>query len=403
MPAPFAVPLFGLFCFAILTLWVSAYWPVAVFQVGIFILSGAAVWHARRVSIPFAWPFIPLSFAVLWGLFQLFTLRTVYAFETRVAILRWATLLCVFLMGVSLFRDDGLRRRFQSAMVWFAFAVAVLATVQSFTSNGTVFWLFATPYTDFVMGPFLYRNHFAAFIEAVLPIAVYRAIDRERNSLLYSMMAAAMYASVIASASRAGTVLATAEIFLVPLLLWVLGRSPGRDVAAGLLRMGVILAIFTAVVGWESVWMRLWTPDPLGLRRQFALSTVDIIRSHPWFGTGLGTWPTVYPQYATVDVGLFANQAHDDWLQWTAEGGLPFGIMLTTLFFWCLPRAFKSIWGLGILAFFLHAVVDYPFSRPALGCWAILIVSMLAAESKHSGKERTRSHKVDQEMAGLVR
>jgi hypothetical protein len=28
----------------------------------------------------------------------------------------------------------------------------------------------------------------------------------------------------------------------------------------------------------------------------------------------------------------------------------------------------------------MHAGVDFPFSRPALGSWAILIVAMLAAE-----------------------
>jgi O-antigen ligase len=200
------------------------------------------------------------------------------------------------------------------------------------------------------------------------------------------MMAAAMYASVISSASRAGTVLTTAEIILVPLLLWVLGRSTGRDVGAGLMRMGVILGVFTAVVGWESVWMRLWTPDPLGIRRQLALSTVQMIRSHPWFGTGLGTWPTVYPQYAIVDVGMFANQAHNDWLQWTAEGGFPLGIVLLTLFFWSLRPAFRTVWGLGILAVFLHAIVDYPFSRPALGSWVILILAMLAAESSTASR-----------------
>jgi hypothetical protein len=37
------------------------------------------------------------------------------------------------------------------------------------------------------------------------------------------------------------------------------------------------------------------------------------------------------------------------------------------------------VWGLGVIAVFLHAVVDYPFSRPALGSWPILILAMLAA------------------------
>jgi O-antigen ligase len=84
---------------------------------------------------------------------------------------------------------------------------------------------------------------------------------------------------------------------------------------------------------------------------------------------------------------LFANQAHNDWLQWTAEGGFPFGVMLATLFFWSLRPAFRSVWGLGVVAVFLHAIVDYPFSRPALGSWAIVILSLLAftgAESRDS-------------------
>jgi O-antigen ligase len=109
--------------------------------------------------------------------------------------------------------------------------------------------------------------------------------------------------------------------------------------------------------------------------------------SHPWFGTGLGTWPAVYPQFAIIDVGAFANQAHNDWLQWTAEGGFPFGILLATLFFWSLRPAFQSVWGLGVVAVFLHAIVDYPFSRPALGSWPILIIAMLAVRSLPSTVE----------------
>jgi O-antigen ligase len=87
----------------------------------------------------------------------------------------------------------------------------------------------------------------------------------------------------------------------------------------------------------------------------------------------------VDPHYAIADFGVFANQAHSDWLQWTAEGGIPLGLALATLFVWCLRPAFRSVWGLGVIAVFLHAAVDYPFSRPALGSWTILIIAMLAA------------------------
>jgi hypothetical protein len=317
----------------------------------------------------------------------LLTGRTAYAFDTQLAVVRWATFLSVFIVAISLFREDRDQLYSRSAITWFAFFVATLATIQTFTSQGRVFWIFDTPYADYVMGPFLSRNHYAAFIEAVLPIALYRAVRRERESLLYSCMAATMYASVIASASRAGTILTTAEVVLIPLLLWARHRASGRNVALAALRMCLLFVVFTAVVGWESVWTRFLAPDPLIVRRELAVSTLHMATSHPWFGTGLGTWPAVYPQFAIIDVGAFANQAHNDWLQWTAEGGFPFGILLATLFFWSLRPAFQSVWGLGVVAVFLHAIVDYPFSRPALGSWPILIIAMLAVRSLPSTVE----------------
>jgi len=376
------IPLLALFFFAILTLWVPAVWPVTIFQVGIFALAGIVIWRARSSPPPFTWPLVPLSFAVLWGLIQCLTGHTAYTFETSFAILKWVTFLAVFVIGTSIFRDEMLNRWARSAMVWFAFLVSILATLQSFTAEGKVFWLFPSPYTDYVMGPFLSGNDFSAFIEAVLPMALCRAVRNERDSWLFAVMAAVMYASVIASASRAGTVLTTAELVLVPLFSWVRrGESGG---AAALLRLGFLVPIIAAVVGVGSVRNRFFTPDPLAVRRELAASSWHMATAHPWWGVGLGDWPTVYPAYATIDVGAFVNQAHNDWLQWTAEGGFPFGIMMATLFFWSLRPAFRTVWGLGATAVFLHALVDYPFARPALGSWPILVLSLMAVAGNPS-------------------
>src|ERR1019366_3731133 len=255
--------------FAILTLWVPAYWPVTVFQVGVFALAGVALWRSRHSVPRFPYPLFPLL---------------------------WATFLAVFLVGFSLFRDRRISSWFRSAMLWFGFAVAVLATVQTFTSD-KIFWFFSTPYTG-VMGPILYHSHYAAFIEAVLPFALYEATRRERGRLLYAGMAAVMYASVIASASRGGTVLATAEVVVVLALLWARGVASGRVVGASLLRMAVLFAAFTAVVGWEHVRDRFLAPDPMAGRREYAVSSLHMIAAHPWSGVGLGAWPTAYPRYA---------------------------------------------------------------------------------------------------------
>jgi O-antigen ligase len=384
----------ALFVFGILTLWVPAWWPVTVFQVAAFAFAGIALYrvplrNGRGSETLFTWPLLPLCFAVLWGLFQLLSGRTFYGFATKTAILHWATLLAVFLTGVIIFREEPLRRWFRSAMLWFSFVVAAVATLQTFTFGGKIFWIFPTEYSGFVMGPIIYHTHFAAFVEIVLPIALYKALRHRRGSLLYSVVTAVLFASVIASASRAGTVLCSAEILVVSALLW--SRSGATRGALGLLllRMAVLFLVFTAIVGWETVWVRFWAPDPMAVRREFDISSLHMIAARPWCGFGLGTWPTAYPRYAIIDIGVFANQAHSDWLQWTAEGGLPFAIALLSLFVWCLRPAFRSVWGLGVIAVFLHAAVDYPFSRPAIGSWVIVLIAMLAAWNRAHGRRET--------------
>jgi hypothetical protein len=373
--------------FGILTLWVPGYWVIAVFEIGIFGLAIGTMLRWRQNKPPLVYPLAPLSFAVLWGLFQLWTGRTVVPFETRIALARWTALLAVFITGLILFQDGRVHRWFRSAMLWFGFLLAVLAMFQVFTGGGKIFWIFPTDSIDRVMGPFLSRNQYAAFIEVILPLAIYGSLRHRGRALLYSVMAAAMYASVVACASRAGLVLTSAEFVVVTALLWLQGRTSGRVIGKSVARIAVLLVLFTAVVGWDKARGRLQIQDPVAGRREFAISTMRMIAARPWYGFGLGTWPTVYPAYAIIDTGQFANRAHDDWLEWTADGGLPFGIAMVSLFLWSLRPAFGSVWGVGVVAVFLHCIVDYPFSRPALACWIVVMIAMLAYEkSKHSSR-----------------
>ncbi|HEY2014733.1 MAG TPA: O-antigen ligase family protein [Bryobacteraceae bacterium] len=375
------VALAAIFFFALITYVVPAMWPASVFQLGTFILSAFALFR----GLPrFAWPMVPLTFAIFWGLLQLVTGHTANAYETKTDIVNWTTFLAVFLAGVCLFRDSSVRRWFRHALVWFGFFVSVVAIIQICTSDDVPFW--STPLIGYVIGPLVSRNHFAAFIELVFPIALYESLQGERDSLLYSGVAAVMYASLVASASRAGALLCTSELLLVVLVAWIRGRANSREVGGTLFRILLLFALFTTIMGWNAVWARFWAPDPMAFRREFYIASLHIVDAHPWFGTGLGTWATVYPRWAIVDSGWFANQAHNDWLQWAAEGGIPFCVMLSTLFVWAVPAVFRNLWGLGVIAVFLHALVDYPFSRPTLAAWPFLILAMLAA-SKNSSDE----------------
>jgi len=52
--------------------------------------------------------------------------------------------------------------------------------------------------------------------------------------------------------------------------------------------------------------------------------------------------------------------------------------------------AVRSIWGIGILAVFLHALVDYPFARFGLTAWNFTLIGALSAASVR--EVRSASH-----------
>ena len=145
----------------------------------------------------------------------------------------------------------------------------------------------------------------------------------------------------------------------------------------------VVTGVLTLIVGFETVSERFYSEAMTLGRLQFAISTLHMIAVHPWIGWGLGCWPAVYPAFATFDPGAIVNQAHCDWLQWTAEGGLPVGLAMLSLAVWSFRPAIRSIWGIGVIAVLIHAAFDYPFSRPAVGAWPILILSMAAATRRN--------------------
>ena len=74
-------------------------------------------------------------------------------------------------------------------------------------------------YSNIAMGPFVYPNQYAAFIELLLPIALTGVFsDRMGWRTFHGLASVVMYASVFASASRTGFVLTSLEVLVVPLL-----------------------------------------------------------------------------------------------------------------------------------------------------------------------------------------
>jgi hypothetical protein len=370
--------------YSIAVLWVPERWAWGLFQLSIFGVTGACLSTAllHRTTLILNWALLPLGAPIVWGSLQLIASRTIYRWNTWIAMLDWATYLGTAFIALQLLRDTRKVEHFLRTVAHFSLVLAAVSIMQMFTSHGKVYWLFATGYTDFVLGPFLSRNQHAAFMELLLPIVLWCAIEDRRRAMLYAVTAGVIFASVIAGASRAGSILVAIEV-VVFLALALANRyiSPA-EAGSAFGKLVVLLAFFTTVVGWQVLWNRLQQPDPFAVRREILWSSLDMVRARPIWGFGLGNWQTAYPQYAHFDDGSYVNQAHDEWVQWAAEGGIPLVLILASLGAICVRPAIRVLWGLGVLSVFVHAFVDYPLEqRPALAAWFFaLVVLVVQAE-----------------------
>ncbi len=358
------------------------FWAPCLVETGAFTLGVFCLARAWMRDEPLGWDAVPLLLAAVagWGCLQLLAGFTVDRFETRQAVLYWSANLAVCAAAANLLRAAGARAWFRNALLWFGCAVNVLALAQlAAAGSGGHSAMF---------GPFIYRNQYAAFVELLFPPALYRALRARRGSFVYLCMAAGFFAGVAAAASRAGVALLVLELAAMIGMAWGGRWLPRRKLAGS---VGAVLALslaFTAIAGFDGIASRFQDTESYQVRRNLLASSAAMIRERPWQGFGLGTWRTVYPAYATFDSGLEANQAHNDWAEWTAEGGVGVVLLLLAVAGWSAARAWRHPWAIGVVGVFLHSLVDYPLREPALAAVMFSLLGALAAAGAEESSSR---------------
>jgi O-antigen ligase len=185
------------------------------------------------------------------------------------------------------------------------------------------------------------------------------AVDKEKR-MIYLFIAGLMGVALVMTASRGGIISLVAEIvFLV--IVTAIWRKPSerrrlrrsgrlKRVAARIAMTGALLfSLFLGVVllGGEFSINRFIdsvnTDDPTTGRAHFWSVTLDIIKAHPYLGTGLGAFGVIYTKYDTRN-GLYRlEQAHNDYLQVLSDAGIAGGVValsfVVLLFYKAISRA----------------------------------------------------------------
>ena len=377
-------------------------WARAVLEIGAALLFLA--WALRTyltqehqlVLSPLLFPLVSL---MLLALGQWLLHRTASSYDTRMEIqLLVADIILLFLAAQS-FRTIEDWRGFVWFVMSFGFLVAIFGILQHLTFNGKLYWFREMHFGGIPFGPYVNRNHFAGFMELVIPISLAPLVlgkVRRQRWFLVSLFAVVPIGALFLSASRGGIISFAVQVgFLV---LWlIVRRTAGRNLVSG----GAILLLAFLMVSWLGVQQLVERFSSLqslevtsGKRASMRADTWRIFLDHPWTGTGLGTLQIVFPAYETLYDGKVVNHTHNDYLEGLAEMGIAGGLcclwFLGVLFFDSLRRlsqpngAFASTLQLSAfvacLGFLTHGLADFNLHIPANALVFFLLANLATSE-----------------------
>ena len=337
---------------------------------------------------------------------------TASRFSTRTELLLLLSMMILLFLAAQAFRTLSDWRTFAWFTMILAFFVAVLGILQHLTFNGKLYWFREMRYGGIPFGPFANRNHFAGFVELVLPMSLVPLLlgrVRRDRLVIVGILAVIPLSALLFSASRGGIISFAAELaFLV--LVVLLRRSGGRHLYAG----GAVLLVAFATVSWlgvNQILARFSTLQTLEVtqskRASMRHGTWNLFLDHPVLGTGLGTLQQVYPPYETLYDGKIVNHAHNDYLEALAETGWVGGLCCAWFLGIVVIRALRFLQSEGnsfantlrlcgwtaCCGLLVHSLVDFNLHIPAnlllFFCMSLLGTAEVP-QSEQNGVRRKR-------------
>lgn len=374
-----------------------------------------------------AWPVVVSLLLYLgWLTLQLNApteaLRSVDVHSTAQQLLISCGYLAAFFLVLMSLRHGVDLRQFVKSIVLLGVLQALLAVYLYSAKVDYELFHFAVDHSSRTLGTFSYHNSLANYLLICLCLGVGLLVSdlraapldpegwRSRAVRLLSMafsevvrlrvMLLVMVVALVLTRSRMGN--AAFMLALLCVAAPILALKGHLRLKGGVLILSIIiLDVFVVgkLVGFDEVAQRLnktaiesvegVREESLEDRSAPARLAMAMVQEQPWTGRGAGTFYTTFPQYASPEARLYYDHAHNDYVQFLVEVGLPgagllaFAVLSTLVRSALVLRHPRSPLDMGlalgalmaILAVLQQATVDFHFQIPAN---ALLFVTVLA-------------------------
>lgn len=402
-------------------------WSQAAFQCAVFALGFLWCIHAvLKGSLPSVdlRVFLPLiafvAFALLqslsWSQSTVAGVKVLNAlsadpFESRIFALRLGALVLAGLLTADATNNS--RRLFSlaGALIIVAILSAVFGIVRLTMQHGEGFVL-ESLHAGGGFAQFINKNHFAFLIEpAVGLLMAIILLSREAGSwrLIYLSGVILLWAALIMSKSRGGLLAVSVQVIVA--VLFLIYRRTRHEKLTRTRLIGIaaiaIIAIIVVVAG-TTIWLggdQLSTgvetaatemasnPDENhegARRRDIWRATWQMAKAHPIAGAGLGGYWAEIPAYHDASGVLSPQQAHNDYLELLASGGL-IGMGLFAWFLFALVQKARSALAtltgihrvlavgaiIGVVGVGVHSLIDFGLHLTGNALVFVMLLALL--------------------------
>jgi len=280
------------------------------------------------------------------------------------------------------------------------FALAIEGIVQRATGSHKLLFL-VQPVVhldgDSQFGTYAYRSNAAQYFNLLWPLCLgvwWWRHDGKQNNFFLPVAAAVMAFCPIISISRGGALVTAGLLALMaPIYLGVeffCGQNPSsRKLGKKIIWLVVFLAVVGGLggyFGWAKLAPRL---EDLGGgfsgREEMFAAAQPMAADYPLFGTGPGTFATVFQLYRISNATYWPEQLHNDWLETRITfGWAGFALALAALgcvarVGFCAPGKFAVMAGLALAGCLIHARFDFPLQIHSILFLFLVICALLLA------------------------
>jgi len=403
---------FGLLMFGPLAFGADEPWSTFILEAGAVLLTLLWLrkqWMAGALTIEKNALFLPMA---VFGLLILGQLVLPGASAYRHDTVSGALLYCAYAMLCFLSSQMLLRssqaRTIAVALGVFGFAIAAFSLLQGVAPNGKLYWLRQPTMGGAIYGPYVNHNHYAGLMELLIPIPLVLSLSRlanDKQRIAAGIAAAIMVATVFLSASRGGMIAIFVELVVLGVILLghrvdFVGRRRGVRMAVNAAAFLVVLVSLLTWLGGRQLISRVssistetHTELSGGMRLSIDKDALRMFQHKPVLGWGLGTFPTVYPQFRSFYTNFFVNEAHNDYLQLLCEMGFLgfatmvwFQIVLYRRAFSKIKNWMSEVSGaftlaciLGTTGILVHSLLDFNLQIPANAALFYVFCTLAAA------------------------